>query len=190
MSRFPDAGDVLDELPRHTLDAGTGFFRAAQNQFPSPMHFATQPNGRFNGPQGTLYLAETLIGAVAESIVRNVAEMRPEQKIVHESSLKAHSIYMVRSGHDLRVLDLTVPELGRFQLDARIFSEYDSTTPERPYHWGPAWASHAHDLGLDGLRYRWSILSRVIGGSWRSYRTYRPDSFARHTGPWTPARSI
>lgn len=154
MSRFPDAGDVLEKLPLCTLNAGAEFYRAAQNRFQSPLYFATRPTGRFNCPQGTVYLAETLIGAVAESIVRNVAEMRPAQRIVHESSLKARSIYVVTSGRNLQLLDLSVPELGRYRLDARIFSEYDRTAPERPYHWGPAWASHAHDLGLDGLRYR------------------------------------
>ena len=154
MSRFPDEGDDLASLPLRTLRAGMGLLRAAQNRFPSPLYFAAQPTGRFNCLQGTVYLAETLVGAIAESIVRNAADLRPEHKIVHETSLLSRSIYEVQSQRDLRVLDLTIPELGRYRLDARIFSEYDSTTQEQPYRWGPAWAAHANALGLDGLMYR------------------------------------
>lgn len=154
MSRLPDDGDILAALPLQVVPTGTTLFRATKNHYLSPLYFSTDTSGRFNCTQGTLYLAETLTGAMAESIVRNAAELTQDQKITHESSLQERSIYEVAIQDDLQVLNLSVPELGKYRFDSRIFSEYAGSGSERPYIWGPAWAAHAHGLGLDGIRYR------------------------------------
>lgn len=76
MSRLPAITDVVGNLPCRTLPAGSGWHRITGLAYPSPLYFDRGAGSRFNPASGTfgaLYLAETLTGALTESLCRNAA---------------------------------------------------------------------------------------------------------------------
>lgn len=155
MSRLPEVTDDENSLPCRFLPAGSRWHRIARLAHASPLHFDRAAGSRFNSGSasfGTLYLAETLTGALAESLCRNAALRLRCHRHTPLPELAARGDYMVTIGVPMRVLDLTVPNLVRHGLTADLYGEYDARRPV-PYRWGPAWADHVHGLGLDGILY-------------------------------------
>jgi RES domain-containing protein len=155
VSRLPDAGDRLEQLPVWSVPAGSRWLRIAAHRFPTPLFFNRAPGGRFNPRSrrfGTLYLAQTLVGAIAESICRGAAQRPVDGRTVSEIYLRSRSLYRIEIGAALRLADFTVSRLARYRLDARIYAEYDAEGPNE-YRHGPEWADHLQTLGLDGILY-------------------------------------
>ena len=152
MSRFPDAGDDREHLPITSLAAST-WLRVSAGKFESPLHWSVGHTGRFtpaSGAVGTLYLAETLTGSLAESVCRDAVWLRACEKFTPVHDLQQLDLHEIGLPEAIQVLDLTVPHLARYRLDAQIWSQRDF---RNGYQWGPAWAAHAISLGLNGILY-------------------------------------
>lgn len=155
MSRLPAVTDDAGNLPCRTVPAGSDWHRITGLAHASPLYFARAAGSRFNPASatfGTLYLAETLTGALAESLCRNAALKARTHRFTPLADLGARGDFLVTIRPALRLLDLTVPNLVRYGLTADLYAEYDGRLA-RPYRWGPAWADHVHGLGLDGICY-------------------------------------
>lgn len=154
MSRLPSDEDSLEHLPLSVIETPSRWLRIARIEHRTPLYFNRMPGGRFNptsGRFGTLYCARDLVGALAESVCRGAAGLPPDARVVSEAGLAAQALYEIRILVELRVADFSVPNLARYGLDARIFSEYEDALAE--YRFGPIWADHLCSLGLDGILY-------------------------------------
>lgn len=140
MSRLPAVTDDAGNLPCRTVPAGSDWHRITGLAHASPLYFARAAGSRFNPASatfGTLYLAETLTGALAESLCRNAALKARTHRFTPLADLGARGDFLVTIRPALRLLDLTVPNLVRYGLTADLYAEYDGRLA-RPYRWGPA----------------------------------------------------
>ncbi len=154
MSRRPRAEDTRERLPVMPLAAGSDWLRVTSTCHDAPLYFDRQPGSRFNAHSqrfGTLYCARTVVGVLAESICRNAAELEPHLRIVPSAYLANQGLYRLSIKEPLTVANFTAPQLARYGLDARIFAEYQGGP--QPYEFGPHWADHLFDAGLDGILY-------------------------------------
>lgn len=151
MSRLPTDDDTLATLPICPLDQSV-WLRVSADRYETPIHWSVGSQGRFTpetGHTGTLYLASDVTGALAESICRHAVWTESHFRFTPAAELEATGLYEVNIPA-VRVLDLTVPNLAKYQLDAQIWSQRDVETG---YKWGPFWATKAIELGLDGIQY-------------------------------------
>ncbi|OXS14612.1 hypothetical protein CGX12_13385 [Zobellella denitrificans] len=156
MSRLPEALDVLDKLPTTPIPAGSAWLRGSSLEYDGPLFFNSEPGGRFNpyeGNFGTLYLAKNLVGVLAETVCRGAAEKRLDERVVSLDELKKMACFRCKIKEPLLLLDFTVPNLAKYRLDARIYSEYDGSSPGKEYIFGPLWADLAQSLGCNGILY-------------------------------------
>lgn len=164
MSRFPRETDTLETLPTQTIGSAR-MLRVSGLAYPDPVFFSTNPENRWTPKRhdvGVCYFALSDTGAIAESICRNAAYLKPSQKFTTWKKLQELGMFIVSITGELRVLDLTVPNLARYGLDAGILNDYHAPMdcddphdkPAPRYRVSPAWASHALDLKLNGILYR------------------------------------
>lgn len=156
MSRLPDAKDSLDSLPIVTIEKGTRLFRVNALGHPSSVFYSSSPENRWtpiSGAPGVCYMAGSVVGALAESVCRNVAHLQDSEMIVSLAELKKRGMFELELQAPVNVLDLTTPHLGRYRFDAEILSDYDDSR-DPPYRYCPAWAEHCVEIGLAGVLYR------------------------------------
>lgn len=152
MSRLPDPGDIRGELPETVIRAGASFLRLSPSSHSNQLYFSVQ--GRFASAAAgvtSLYLADSLETAIAETICRNAATRAPSEKFVSLTTLQRLGLYRFDIQRDLVLLDFGVVNLARYRLDANIYADWSSGEPA--YRFGPAWAERAAALGFDGIRY-------------------------------------
>ena len=116
MSRLPDKGDTKSKLPTRKIQASSTWFRVSPRQYRSPIHWSTSPQGRFNAASqhfGTLYLAENLTGALAESVCRGAAYLYDYEKIVSESQPNMLGLYLLELKKPIEVVDSARPLIGK-----------------------------------------------------------------------------
>lgn len=156
MSRLPDNGDTKSKLPIKEIAAGVAWLRGSDLKYKSPVNWSKTSEARYNAASrrfGTLYLAQTITGVLAESVCRGAAYLHDYEKSVSEIRLNNLGLYVIELDKPITVVDFTVPNLARYRLDARITTEYSSTRPNGPYEYGPAWTDHLKKIGLDGILY-------------------------------------
>jgi hypothetical protein len=115
----------------------------------SPVHFSPgkdkPPLGRFDslsGRFGTLYAAQAIEGAFAETVLRN-----PARSLVSLAEIEARGLSVLSITTEARLVDLTGPGLSYLGLDARLLSG--------PYDPCGAWADafHVHPSAPSGILY-------------------------------------
>lgn len=151
MSRFPTDADTVATLPIRVL-APAQWIRVSSADYSTPIHWAIGSQGRFtpmDGTKGTLYIAENEVGALAESICRNAVWLEPQFRFTPIDELESKGFYEIAIP-TIRVLDFCVANLARYGLDAQIWTQRDYG---KGYQWGPAWATKAIELGLNGICY-------------------------------------
>lgn len=155
MARFPTPEDTLDRLPIRQLSVEERFFRVGKTSYLSPLHFSRDLNSRFSPRRtdsGVLYLAASEEAAIGETVCRNAAEKTRAESSILLSVLAELGMYRIMIQGEGSFLDLTVDHLARYNLDARLASEYDQGRIP-PYQWCPDWADKALELGLAGIRF-------------------------------------
>lgn len=156
MARFPEGTDTLESLPVTTIESNTCFYRVNGTQYNSAIYFSASPQNRWTplgGSPGVCYMAGSPVGALAESVCRNVARLDESEMFSSLAELKKLGMFELVLRNPVTVLDLTVAHLGRYRLDATILGDYDESLSP-PYKFSPAWASHAVNLKLAGILYR------------------------------------
>ena len=156
MARFPEDMDTLESLPVKTIDLNTCFYRVNGTKYGSAKFYSESPQNRWtpiSGTPGVCYMAETPIGALAESVCRNVAHLNEAEMFSSLSELQKLGMFKLVLQNPITVLDFTVAHLGRYRLDATILGDYDASLSP-PYKFSPNWASHAVKLKLAGVLYR------------------------------------
>ncbi|WP_447044912.1 RES family NAD+ phosphorylase [Vreelandella sp. H-I2] len=156
MARFPEDKDTLESIPIKTIDLGTCFYRVSGTEYDSAVFYSGCSQNRWTpigGKPGVCYMAESPIGALAESVCRNVAHLDEAEMFSSLSALRQLGMYELVLRNSVTVLDFTVAHLGRYRLDATILGDYDESLFP-PYKFSPAWASHAVELNLAGILYR------------------------------------
>ncbi len=156
MSRLPESSDTLDSLPINTVDAGSRYYRVNSIGHPTSVFYSRSRQNRWTplaGSVGVCYMAEMEVGALAESVCRNAAQLRVAEKFTSIDELHRLGMYGLQVQGSVDVLDLTVPNLSKYRLDAGILADYDKSAWP-PYRFCPAWATRAVDLGLGGVLYR------------------------------------
>jgi len=156
MSRFPEDTDTLQSLPLKTIQLGTYFYRVSSTEHNSSLFYSESPQNRWTpkgGSPGVCYMAESPVGALAESVCRNVAHLTESEMFSSLNTLRKLGMFELGLRNSITVLDLTVAHLGRYRLDAAILGDYDESASP-PYRFSPAWASHSVELKLAGVLYR------------------------------------
>lgn len=156
MSRLPEIGDTLATLPLRTVEAGAQFYRVSDIAHPSCIYYSRSPESRWTpkgGAIGVCYLAQTQVGALAETVCRNSVYLRDDERVSSLYDLHQRGMYRLGVVAAINVLDLTVSNLVKYRLDAEIMADYDKTASP-PYRFCPTWAAHAVDLGLGGILFR------------------------------------
>lgn len=103
-----------------------------------PLYFSSTGDGRFDlRPRGTLYAAETPVGAFLEVF---------RSRLIPSAEVAARSLTTLEGTQELQLADCTSPEARGFGVTAAIRSTPDYAITQR-------WALAFADAGLDGIQY-------------------------------------
>ncbi len=140
----PSPPDDLPErkLPLITFLSGTIFFRVYQAKY-SAIHYGNSMGGRFDTPEGVLYLGLDETIAFRETIGRF-----SHYRLISTGELEKRRIASIRSIKKLSLIDLTGNGLTLLDADARLLSGDYKIAQQ----WSKALQDHASQP--DGIYYR------------------------------------
>lgn len=130
------------ELPIKTFPAETIFYRVHKSKN-DPIYFGNSGGGRFDTPEGILYLGIDEYVAFRETIGRF-----SKYRLISSEELERRCMTEVQSSCDLSLVDLTGNGLTLLDADARLLTgDY-----EIAQQWSKALQDHPNNL--DGIYYR------------------------------------
>jgi RES domain-containing protein len=131
-----DPPPTLDAFP--SIPAPSVLYRIHRSSL-DPLYFSNTGAGRFDlsAPRGTLYTAETPVGAFLEVF---------RERLVSSAEVTARSLTTLDPIRELRLADCTHPEARSFGVTAAIHSTPDYALTQR-------WALAFADAGFDGIEY-------------------------------------
>ena len=146
--RVPDPGRVTRTFPSSELGAGAALYRAVGvDPAGDPRHpgwFSADGGGRFDlrSPDGTLYAARSVHGAVMERVGLVLASAPFVPIALAESTW----IWVLEPRLAMHVADLDSPRAAGHGVTCELASGND-------YAIGNAWAAHFRVLGFEGVSY-------------------------------------
>jgi hypothetical protein len=140
----PSPPDDLSQrkLPLVTFLSGTIFYRVYQAQYPV-FHYGNSMSGRFDTPEGVLYLGEDEAIAFRETIGRF-----SQYRLISTEQLEKRRMALIKTIKDLSLVDLTGNGLTLLDADARLLSGNYQVAQE----WSKAFQNHVGQP--DGIYYR------------------------------------
>lgn len=130
------------KLPLITFLSGTTFFRVYQAKY-SAIHYSNSMDGRFDTPEGVLYLGADEFAAFRETIGRF-----SQYRLISTEQLDIRRMALIQITKDLSLVDLTGKGLTLLNADARLLSGDYQIAQE----WSKALQDHSSQP--DGIYYR------------------------------------
>ena len=130
------------KLPLKTLAAATIFYRVHQAKY-NPIYFSSSGGGRFDTPEGVIYLAIDEYAAFRETIGRF-----SKYRLISSEELEKRRMTEIKSDCSLSLVDLTGKGLTLLDADARLLTG-DYTIAQQ---WSKALQDHPSNP--DGIYYR------------------------------------
>ncbi len=130
------------QLPLKTLAAATIFYRVHQAKY-NPIYFSSSGGGRFDTPEGIIYLGIDEYAAFRETIGRF-----SKYRLISSEELEKRRMSEVKSSRALSLVDLTGKGLTLLDADARLLAG--------DYKIAQQWskALQDHPSNPDGIYYR------------------------------------
>ncbi len=130
------------KLPLKTLAAATIFYRVHQAKY-NPIYFSSSGGGRFDTPEGIIYLGIDEYAAFRETIGRF-----SKYRLISSEELEKRRMSEVKSSRALSLVDLTGKGLTLLDADARLLAG--------DYKIAQQWskALQDHPSNPDGIYYR------------------------------------
>ena len=130
------------ELPLKTFAAKTIFYRVHQAKY-NPIYFGSSGKGRFDTPEGIIYLGIDEYAAFRETIGRF-----SQYRLISSEELEKRRVSEVKSNRDLSLVDLTGKGLTLLDADTRLLTGNYQIAQQ----WSKALQDHPSNP--DGIYYR------------------------------------